>query len=148
MTGSADKHKQNNIQKQIFGFRERFCKLQRLKFHIKQVNYNLCWTIFTCRLASLPEKPAPINWTYYRSVVAKAGMVDEFEKKVRSSDFSVSLFFFLSVCLIATFFLPVSHSTVRWIDGPWASGHSDSKDRCPGAGGRESLLILHSLSYS
>uniref|UniRef100_A0A8C1LS20 ATP synthase subunit d, mitochondrial n=1 Tax=Cyprinus carpio TaxID=7962 RepID=A0A8C1LS20_CYPCA len=27
------------------------------------------------------QKPAPINWTYYRSVVAKAGMVDEFEKK-------------------------------------------------------------------
>ncbi|XP_059414760.1 ATP synthase subunit d, mitochondrial-like isoform X2 [Carassius carassius] len=33
------------------------------------------------KLASLPEKPASIDWTYYRSVVAKAGMVDEFEKK-------------------------------------------------------------------
>uniref|UniRef100_A0A3Q4IBS1 ATP synthase subunit d, mitochondrial n=1 Tax=Neolamprologus brichardi TaxID=32507 RepID=A0A3Q4IBS1_NEOBR len=33
------------------------------------------------RLTSLPEKPPAIDWSYYRSVVAKAGMVDEFEKK-------------------------------------------------------------------
>uniref|UniRef100_A0A8C2A1N1 ATP synthase subunit d, mitochondrial n=3 Tax=Cyprinus carpio TaxID=7962 RepID=A0A8C2A1N1_CYPCA len=33
------------------------------------------------KLASLPEKPATIDWSHYRSVVAKAGMVDEFEKK-------------------------------------------------------------------
>jgi len=46
--------------------------------------------MFTCRLASLPEKPAPIDWSYYRTVVAKAGMVDEFEKKVRSSDFCLT----------------------------------------------------------
>lgn len=43
---------------------------------------------FTCRLASLPEKPATIDWSHYRGVVAKAGMVDEFEKKVRCGDFS------------------------------------------------------------
>ncbi|KPP57503.1 ATP synthase subunit d, mitochondrial-like [Scleropages formosus] len=33
------------------------------------------------KLASLPEKPPSIDWSYYRSAVAKAGMVDEFEKK-------------------------------------------------------------------
>ncbi|XP_066516934.1 ATP synthase subunit d, mitochondrial-like [Hoplias malabaricus] len=35
----------------------------------------------SAKLASLPEAPAPINWAYYKSVVAKAGMVDDFEKK-------------------------------------------------------------------
>ncbi|KAL6476962.1 hypothetical protein MHYP_G00154610 [Metynnis hypsauchen] len=35
----------------------------------------------SAKLASLPEKPAPIDWNYYRQTVAKAGMVDEFEKK-------------------------------------------------------------------
>lgn len=49
---------------------------------------NICLTLF--RLASLPEKPATIDWSYYRKVVAKAGMVDEFEKKVRSIGFSIS----------------------------------------------------------
>ncbi|XP_034751001.1 ATP synthase subunit d, mitochondrial [Etheostoma cragini] len=33
------------------------------------------------KLTSLPEKPAAINWSHYRSAVNKAGMVDEFEKK-------------------------------------------------------------------
>ncbi len=111
-----------NTQTQVFGFRNRFSKLQKLKFHIKQVNYYLRWTILTCRLASLPEKPATIDWSHYRSVVAKAGMVDEFEKKVRSSGGSVSQF----ITVLRVLYASVSQSTVRCIDGPWASGHSDS----------------------
>ncbi|XP_053194539.1 ATP synthase subunit d, mitochondrial [Scomber japonicus] len=38
----------------------------------------------SAKLASLPEKPATIDWSYYRSAIAKAGMVDEFEKKFSS----------------------------------------------------------------
>ncbi|XP_048411042.1 ATP synthase subunit d, mitochondrial [Stegostoma tigrinum] len=33
------------------------------------------------RLTSLHEKPPAIDWAYYRKVIMKAGMVDEFEKK-------------------------------------------------------------------
>jgi len=33
-------------------------------------------------LAALPEKPPAINWAHYKAAVAKAGMVDEFQKKV------------------------------------------------------------------
>ncbi|NXF91630.1 ATP5H synthase, partial [Eubucco bourcierii] len=35
----------------------------------------------SARLAALPEKPPAIDWTHYKAVVAKAGMVDEFQKK-------------------------------------------------------------------
>ncbi|XP_043970512.1 ATP synthase subunit d, mitochondrial [Gambusia affinis] len=38
----------------------------------------------SAKLASLPEAPAAIDWSYYRSAVAKAGMVDEFEKKFKA----------------------------------------------------------------
>ncbi|XP_054635367.1 ATP synthase subunit d, mitochondrial [Dunckerocampus dactyliophorus] len=36
------------------------------------------------KLSSLPESPPAIDWSYYRSTVAKAGLVDEFEKKFKA----------------------------------------------------------------
>ncbi|AWP05955.1 putative ATP synthase subunit d mitochondrial-like isoform 2 [Scophthalmus maximus] len=36
------------------------------------------------KLNSLPETPATIDWSLYRSTVAKAGMVEEFEKKFKA----------------------------------------------------------------
>ncbi|XP_077426382.1 ATP synthase peripheral stalk subunit d, mitochondrial-like [Vanacampus margaritifer] len=38
----------------------------------------------SAKLASLPESPAAIDWSYYKSAVAKAGMVDDFEKKFKA----------------------------------------------------------------
>ncbi|XP_032386523.1 ATP synthase subunit d, mitochondrial [Etheostoma spectabile] len=38
----------------------------------------------SAKLTSLPETPAAIDWSFYKSTVAKAGMVDEFEKKFKA----------------------------------------------------------------
>ncbi|XP_025218541.1 ATP synthase subunit d, mitochondrial isoform X2 [Theropithecus gelada] len=46
---------------------------------------------FTSRLAALPETPPAIDWAYYKANVAKAGLVDDFEKKVKSCAEWVSL---------------------------------------------------------
>ncbi|KAM5274393.1 ATP synthase peripheral stalk subunit d, mitochondrial isoform 1-T1 [Ctenodactylus gundi] len=43
------------------------------------------------RLAAVAEKPPAIDWAYYKANVAKAGLVDDFEKKVKSCAEFVSL---------------------------------------------------------
>uniref|UniRef100_A0A5F8ALK7 Uncharacterized protein n=1 Tax=Macaca mulatta TaxID=9544 RepID=A0A5F8ALK7_MACMU len=45
----------------------------------------------TSRLAALPENPPAIDWAYYKANVAKASLVDDFEKKVKSCAEWVSL---------------------------------------------------------
>nr|XP_056718325.1 ATP synthase subunit d, mitochondrial [Euleptes europaea] len=38
----------------------------------------------SAKLASLPESPPAIDWAAYKTAIAKAGMVDEFEKKYKA----------------------------------------------------------------
>ncbi|XP_008285498.1 ATP synthase peripheral stalk subunit d, mitochondrial [Stegastes partitus] len=58
-------------------FAERVPPNQRTMFN----NLKTRSDAISAKLTGLPEKPAAIDWAYYRSAVAKAGMVDEFEKK-------------------------------------------------------------------
>ncbi|XP_061778752.1 ATP synthase subunit d, mitochondrial [Nerophis lumbriciformis] len=45
----------------------------------------------SAKLTSLPESPPAIDWSYYRSAVAKAGLVDEFEKKFKAMQISAPI---------------------------------------------------------
>ncbi|CAL8333694.1 unnamed protein product [Lota lota] len=38
----------------------------------------------SAKLTSLPATPTVIDWSFYKTAVAKAGMVDEFEKKFKA----------------------------------------------------------------
>ncbi|XP_026997076.1 ATP synthase subunit d, mitochondrial [Tachysurus fulvidraco] len=58
-------------------FAERVPPNQRTMFN----NLKTRSDAIAAKLASLPEKPTTIDWSYYRKTIAKAGMVDEFEKK-------------------------------------------------------------------
>ncbi|XP_037546245.1 ATP synthase subunit d, mitochondrial [Nematolebias whitei] len=61
-------------------FAERVSPNQRSSFNALKTRSDA----ISAKLASLPEAPAPIDWSYYRSAVAKPGMVDEFEKKFKA----------------------------------------------------------------
>ena len=51
------------------------------------------------RLAALPPAPAVIDWSYYKTAVAKAGMVDEFEKKVNCMVYYYLVIFLFKPCM-------------------------------------------------
>ncbi|XP_075759817.1 ATP synthase peripheral stalk subunit d, mitochondrial [Pelodiscus sinensis] len=58
-------------------FAERVPPNQRAMFNALKTRSDT----LSAKLTSLPEKPPAIDWAYYKTAVAKAGMVDEFEKK-------------------------------------------------------------------
>ncbi|XP_012722471.2 ATP synthase subunit d, mitochondrial [Fundulus heteroclitus] len=61
-------------------FAERVPPNQRSKFNALKTRSDA----IAAKLATLPETPAAIDWSYYRSAVAKPGLVDEFEKKFKA----------------------------------------------------------------
>ncbi|KAI1232373.1 hypothetical protein IHE44_0006829, partial [Lamprotornis superbus] len=58
-------------------FAERVPPNQRAMFNALKTRNDA----LTARLAALPEKPPTIDWAFYKANIAKAGMVDEFQKK-------------------------------------------------------------------
>ncbi|XP_032858259.1 ATP synthase subunit d, mitochondrial [Tyto alba] len=58
-------------------FAERVPPNQRAMFNALKTRSD----VLSARMAALPEKPPTIDWAHYKAVVAKAGMVDEFQKK-------------------------------------------------------------------
>ncbi|XP_066836031.1 ATP synthase subunit d, mitochondrial [Anser cygnoides] len=58
-------------------FAERVPTNQRAMFNALKTRSDA----LSARLASLPEKPPAIDWAHYKAAIAKAGMVDEFQKK-------------------------------------------------------------------
>ncbi|NWX48837.1 ATP5H synthase, partial [Steatornis caripensis] len=58
-------------------FAERVPPNQRAMFNALKTRNDA----LSARLAALPEKPPVIDWAHYKAAVAKAGMVDEFQKK-------------------------------------------------------------------
>ncbi|XP_036928551.1 ATP synthase subunit d, mitochondrial-like [Acanthopagrus latus] len=61
-------------------FAERVPPNQRTMFNALKTRSDA----IAAKLTSLPETPAAIDWSYYRGAVAKAGMVDDFEKKFKA----------------------------------------------------------------
>ncbi|NXS95672.1 ATP5H synthase, partial [Jacana jacana] len=58
-------------------FAERVPPNQRAMFNALKTRSDA----LSARLAALPEKPPTIDWAHYKAVIAKAGMVDEFQSK-------------------------------------------------------------------
>ncbi|KAM7394018.1 hypothetical protein PAMP_020847 [Pampus punctatissimus] len=61
-------------------FAERISPSQKSMFNALKTRSDA----IAAKLTSLPETPVAIDWSYYRSTVAKAGIVDEFEKKFKA----------------------------------------------------------------
>ncbi|KFQ68752.1 hypothetical protein N335_11757 [Phaethon lepturus] len=58
-------------------FAERVPPNQRAMFNALKTRSDA----LSARMAALPEKPPTIDWAHYKATVAKAGIVDEFQKK-------------------------------------------------------------------
>ncbi|KAG9473659.1 hypothetical protein GDO78_004126 [Eleutherodactylus coqui] len=61
-------------------FAERIPPNQKPMFNALKTNSDSV----AAKLSSLPEKPPAIDWAYYRTAIAKAGLVDEFETKFKA----------------------------------------------------------------